>query len=76
MSEAAKELRISRRALQELIKVHRLYYENGNRKLFTESDIVALRDAMRPVPRRPVARSQWEEAMRRVGEMRSGARKR
>lgn len=47
MNEAARELRISRRQLQELVKVHRFYYANGRRKLFTEADIVALETAMR-----------------------------
>jgi hypothetical protein len=47
MSEAADILRISRRVLQELIKEHPYYYPNGNRKLFEESDVVALRAAMR-----------------------------
>lgn len=47
MDEAAGELRISRRALQDLVKRHEFYYPNGRRKLFTESDISALRAAMR-----------------------------
>ena len=47
MDEAANELRISRRALQELIKRHPFYYQNGCRKLFEETDIANLRLAMR-----------------------------
>ena len=47
MAEAAALLRISKRALQELIKRHPFYYANGTRKLFQESDIEALRSAMR-----------------------------
>lgn len=47
MKEAAEALRISRRKLQDLIKYHAYYYLNGNRKVFTESDIIALREVMR-----------------------------
>src|SRR5690242_4853903 len=47
MLEAAKLLRISRRKLQALIKDHPHYYRNGNRKLFEDSDNIALRQAMR-----------------------------
>ena len=47
MKEAAQHLRISRRALQELVKRHPHYYFNGCRKLFEESDIIKLREAMR-----------------------------
>jgi hypothetical protein len=48
MDEAAAELRVSRRKLQGLIKDHPQFcYLNGNRKLFTESDIAGLRLAMR-----------------------------
>ena len=47
MDEAAGVLRISRRSLQDLVKRHHFYYPNGRRKLFTESDITALREAMR-----------------------------
>ncbi|MGD0142137.1 MAG: hypothetical protein ABSC92_03170 [Rhizomicrobium sp.] len=47
MGEAADWLRISRRALQELVKQHPHYYANGRRKLFQESDITALRAALR-----------------------------
>src|SRR6185295_14014498 len=47
MNEGASILRVSRRKLQDLIKDHPHFYLNGNRKLFSESDIVALREAMR-----------------------------
>ncbi|MCL8385808.1 helix-turn-helix domain-containing protein [Xanthobacter aminoxidans] len=47
MEEAAAELRISRRALQDLVKDHPHYAQNGHRKLFSESDIRALWEAMR-----------------------------
>lgn len=47
MDEAAKLLRISRRSLQEIVKRHPFYYPNGRRKLFQESDIANLREAMR-----------------------------
>jgi hypothetical protein len=47
MNEAAQILRVSRRKLQDLIKDHPYYYLNGNRKLFTESDILGLREVMR-----------------------------
>ena len=47
MEEAARWLRISRRKLQDVVKRHPLYYPNGNRKLFAESDLVALREAIR-----------------------------
>lgn len=49
MEEAAQRLRIGRRNLQELVKDHPYYYSNGARKLFTEDDIAALIQAMRPV---------------------------
>ena len=47
MDEAAAWLRISRRALQDLVKRHPFYFTNGNRKLFGEGDLIALREAMR-----------------------------
>ena len=47
MDEAAEWLRISRRQLQGLVKRHPVYYANGNRKLFGEGDLIALREAMR-----------------------------
>src|SRR5512146_110976 len=47
MNQAAVALGISRRALQDLVASHPHYYINGNRKLFEESDIAALRFAMR-----------------------------
>lgn len=47
MDEAADWLRISRRQLQALVKRHPVYYANGNRKLFGEGDLIALREAMR-----------------------------
>jgi hypothetical protein len=47
MAEAAGLLRISRRALQDLVKVHPFYYQNGKRKLFAEEDVLALRTVMR-----------------------------
>ena len=42
MEEAAETLRISRRALQEIIKRHPFYVPNGRRKLFTEADLAAI----------------------------------
>lgn len=47
MNEVAARLRISRRALQELVKKHPFYANNGRKKLFAEADIVALWEAMR-----------------------------
>lgn len=47
MTEAARCIRVSRRALQSIIQRYPLYYMNGNRKLFTEGDLVALTEAMR-----------------------------
>lgn len=50
--QAAKALNISRRSLQELVKLHPHYALNGNRKLFSQSDIKKLWEAMRePVQR-------------------------
>jgi hypothetical protein len=46
MDEAAKVLRICRRKLQDLVARHPNYHVNGRRKLFTESEIIALRAAM------------------------------
>lgn len=61
MDEAAAELRICRRKLQDLVARHPHYHTNGRRKLFTESEIAALRAAMRleegidppPLPPKP-----------------------
>lgn len=50
MEEAAKRLRISRRTLQEIVKIHPFYFSTGQRKLFTEDDLLALVAAMRPQP--------------------------
>jgi hypothetical protein len=47
MNEAAARLRVCRRVLQEVIKHHPYYFSNGRRKLFTESDMLALIAAMR-----------------------------
>lgn len=47
MNEAAERLRISRRSLQDLIKKHPHYAANGRKKLFSESDLTALWEAMR-----------------------------
>jgi excisionase family DNA binding protein len=47
MNEAAARMRISRRALQELIKRHPFYFPNGRRKLFTEDDLANLVAALR-----------------------------
>lgn len=47
MDEAARELAVSRRALQDLVKRHPHYVANGRRKLFTAGDIDALIAAMR-----------------------------
>lgn len=48
MDEAAAALRISRRSLHEIIKRHPFYFLNGNRKLFTDADLVKLTEALRP----------------------------
>lgn len=47
MDEAADELRISRRAFQEVVQRHPHYYVNGRRKLFTEADIAAIVNGLR-----------------------------
>ena len=49
MVEAAKALRISRRSLQDLVRLHPCYFLNGRRKLFTERDLTSLIEAMRPL---------------------------
>jgi hypothetical protein len=41
-AEAAKTLGISRKKLDDLVRVFPLYTPNGNRKLFSEDDIKAL----------------------------------
>lgn len=46
MEEAAAELRICRRMLQDLIGRHPHYHANGRRKLFTETELASLRHAM------------------------------
>ena len=85
MQEAAQMLRISRRALQDLIKVHRHYSLNGHKKLFSETDIHTLWEAMRcpssssipaPAKRRSTpsvgrtSGSMWTEVQRRLKELR------
>lgn len=50
MDEAAAALRISRRALHDIVKRHPFYFLNGSRKLFTASDLVKLTEALRPDP--------------------------
>jgi hypothetical protein len=47
MADAAKLVPMCRRKLQDFIKRHPFYYLNGTRKLFTASDINAIRAAMR-----------------------------
>lgn len=47
MDEAAEVLRVSRRSLQEIIKRHPFYVPNGNRKLFTEADLMAILAGLR-----------------------------
>jgi hypothetical protein len=47
MDEACALVPMCRRKLQEYIKTHPFYYENGSRKIFAESDIAALRAALR-----------------------------
>ncbi|XHB99386.1 hypothetical protein ABWH97_00100 [Nitratireductor sp. ac15] len=46
MEEAAEKLRVSRRALQNIVKRYPYYYPNGNRKLFTDGDIKKLLSAI------------------------------
>jgi hypothetical protein len=45
--EAAAKLRISRRALQELVKAYPFYALNGNRKLFRDEDLLAIWKCMK-----------------------------
>ena len=47
LRQAADELGIGKTKLIELLREHPYYYANGNRKLFTQGDIEALRGAMR-----------------------------
>jgi hypothetical protein len=46
LKEAANELRISVRRLQDIVKRHPFYYPNGNRKLFTGDNLSAIRTAL------------------------------
>lgn len=46
LKEAADELRISVRRLQDIAKRHPFYYPNGNRKLFTEENLSSIRNAL------------------------------
>lgn len=46
LKEAAGELRISVRRLQDIVKRHPFYYPNGNRKLFTEDNLSSIRGAL------------------------------
>lgn len=47
MGEACDLIPMCRRKLQEFLKSHPFYYENGSRKLFQESDIASIRAALR-----------------------------
>jgi len=47
MQEAADVLRMSRRALQDVIKRHPYYYPVGRRKVFTSEDVERIRAALR-----------------------------
>jgi hypothetical protein len=47
VAEVAARLGIGRRKLQDLLADHPHYALNGNRKLFSEDDILSLWDAMR-----------------------------
>jgi hypothetical protein len=47
MAEAAELIPMSRRKLQDFVKLHAFYYENGTRKMFLESDIAKIRAVMR-----------------------------
>ena len=47
MKEAAARIRISRRALQDVIKRYPFYFPNGRRKLFTEADLANIVTALR-----------------------------
>src|SRR6185436_3297790 len=49
MDEAASELRISRRSLQDFLRVHPYYRTFGRRKLFSREDINRLIEAL-PCP--------------------------
>ena len=47
MDEVAQAMRMSRRALQDLLKKYPYYSRNGHKKLFRQADIEALWEAMR-----------------------------
>jgi Helix-turn-helix domain len=47
LDEAAEELRVSRRSLQEIIKRHPFFAKNGRVYLFSESDIRSIWEGMR-----------------------------
>src|SRR5262245_62547040 len=47
LEEAAAHLRVSRRALQEIIKRHPFYAKNGRVYLFSESDVLNIWEGMR-----------------------------
>lgn len=55
MDEAATWLRMSRRALQDLVQRHPFYYANGRRKLFSEEHIAQLYLALREEGHSPVS---------------------
>lgn len=48
MNEAASRLRISRRSLQDVVRVYPYYFLNGRRKLFTEGDLAKIVEGLRP----------------------------
>src|SRR3990167_9822046 len=72
MDEVAGWLRVSRRQLQELVKRHPFFYGNGNRKLFSEDDLLSLRTAMRQESECPSSSSRRVPVKHHTGP--SGAR--
>src|SRR5262249_43034173 len=83
LDEVASRFRVSRRSFQSLIRQHPYYRTLGRRKLFTETDIGRLYEALscpsnsfRPAAaRRPIGQSaartsanMWTEAQRLLNE--------
>jgi hypothetical protein len=66
MDEAAEELRVSRRAFQDILKRHPFYYPNGRRKLFTEKDIEAIQRGLREEEQCRLSSSRQGQGKRRT----------
>jgi hypothetical protein len=52
MDETAEKLRVSRTAMQDIVKRHPYYFANGHKKLFTEQHVLMIIDGLESETRR------------------------